>query len=130
MASQDWKQATNAEYQKVISSVTALATGSLVLPILFLRELLAVEEGKNLLPHLTWAAYMSAALLVFAVFFGVLFQYVSAKWIKNALGGETCLSDSHLEQVLDWSFWLSILSFLGGLVFLACFVVTAKAANF
>ena len=126
---QDWKSLANAEYQKVVASVTALATGSLVLPLFFLRDLAGVEEGKPLFPHLSHAVYASWALLSLAIFFGIFFQYVSAKWLKNAHGGKTILSGPALERWLDWSLWLSTLSFLAGLGFLLRFATTLRIAS-
>ena len=129
MADQDWKSLANAEYQKVVASVAALSTAALVLPLFFLRDLVGIGEGKPLLPHLSCAVYASWVLLGAAIFFGVLFQYISAKWLKNAHGGNTVLSARALERWLDWSFWLSVISFLVGLGFLLRFAATLQAAS-
>ncbi|WP_162259003.1 hypothetical protein [Lysobacter sp. Root916] len=127
MADQDWKSLANAEYQKVVASVTVLSTASLVLPLFFIRDLAGLGDGKPLLPYLTCAVYASWVLLGAAIFFGVLFQYVSAKWLKNAHGGTTVHSARALERLLDWLFWLSAISFLAGLGFLLWFAATLQA---
>ena len=43
-----WKIDTNDRYSKIVVTVISLATGSLVLPTLFLREFLGVPKEKAL----------------------------------------------------------------------------------
>ncbi|MDO8289179.1 MAG: hypothetical protein Q7T44_08175 [Parvibaculum sp.] len=129
MTQQDWRALTNAEYQRVVASVTALATAALVLPLFFLRDLAGIAEGKPLLPYLSWVVYTSWIFLGLSIFLGVLYQYISAKWIKSANGGITTLSSKALECLLDWTFWLSVIFFLGGVGFLISFASTLEAAS-
>ena len=98
MADQDWKSLANAEYQKVVASVATLSTAALLLPLFFLRDLAGIAAEKPLLPHLSCSVYISWELLIAAIFFSILFQYLSAKWLKNAHGGTTYLSAGALDQ--------------------------------
>ncbi len=50
---QEWKAKANAEYQKIIGTIIALATASLILPSFFLKELVALPQRIPLLSHLT-----------------------------------------------------------------------------
>jgi hypothetical protein len=126
---QEWKSRSNAEYQKVVSLVVSLSTGVLVLPVIFLRQFLAVPIGQPLSPHLDSSAYASWVLLSVSIFLGTVFYYASAKWIKNAFGGTTTLSTTCIECILDWSFWGCVLAFLAGIGFLVGFGVTHAQAS-
>jgi len=122
-----WRVQANAEYQKVTSSITALATAALVLPPFFLRDMAGIKDGEALWSHLSCAAYFSWALLCASIASGLVFQYVCAKWIKRCHGGETRLSFKALEVWLDWTFWLAAVSFFVGIVLLVLFATTLKS---
>ena len=128
-ASREWKSRANAEYQKVVGAITALSTAALVLPPFFLRDFAGIADGKPLLPHLSGAAFVSWSLLLLCILFAILFQYTSAKWLKQAYGGNVALSETALERWLDWSFWLSTGSFIGGLGFLLVFAFNLQTVS-
>ncbi len=116
---QEWKGKANAEYQKVIGAIIALATAALILPTLFLKDFIALPQGTALLPKLTMSVFVYWGCLSLAILSGVVFYYVSAKWLKQAYGGPVSVSEKALECWLDVSFWLTAALFIGGLL---CFV--------
>jgi hypothetical protein len=120
----EWKAQANAEYQKALALIIGLATGSLVLPIFFLREFAGVPQDKPLLPVLNAWVFGSWILLVLCILLGVIFHYVSAKWLKLAHGGPVRVSEVCLERILDWTFWLSVASFFLGGAALVAFLVS------
>lgn len=122
----EWRIKVIPEYQKVISSVATLSTGSLILPLFFLRDLSGVGSGGSLWPYLSLAVYVSWSLLGISIFSGIIFQYFCAKWIKRCFGGEILLSFSALDKWLDIAFWGSAISFFMGLLFLVIFAVTLQ----
>jgi len=116
-----WKIEVNDRYQKVIGSVVALATASLVLPALFLREFLGVPKETALMPLLNPRVYLSWGLLFTSVILGIVFYYLSAKWVKSAWGQPVALSAS-IERLLDISFGLSVACFVMGIGALLWFI--------
>ncbi len=114
-----WKIDVNDRYQKVLGTVITLATTAPVLPMLFLREFLAVPKDKGLLGFLDYRVYASWVLLSISVVAGIVFYYLSAKWIKLAWGEPVSISSGRLEFLLNLSFWLSVGAFVLGT---ACFL--------
>ncbi len=125
-AKDQWKIEINDRYQKVISTIIGLATASLVLPVLFLRNILSIPQEEPLLNYLDGIIVCSWFLLFLSIFSGTVFYYVSAKWIKHAWGQKTWLSATKIEKILDVTFWVAIVFFLIGLVLFLCFAVTLK----
>lgn len=123
---EQWKIETNDRYQKVIGTVMGLATASLVLPVLFLRNFLSVPQDKPLLNYLSGSIYWSWILLVLSIFSGTVFYYVSAKWIKHAWGQKTWLSATVIENILDVALWLEIVFFMIGISLFLFFAATIK----
>lgn len=123
----EWRIHVNAEYQKVISLITGLATAAFVLPLFFIRDISGVKDGEALWPHLSCTAYASWVFLSIAIASGILYHYVSAKWIKKCFRGETCLTFKALEKWLDGFFWSAGISFIAGLLFLAAFALTLQS---
>lgn len=119
----EWKAKANDQYQRVVSSVMALATASLALPILYLKEFVGVTN-KPLLKQVSFSVFLGWAFLLIAIFSGTIFYYLSAKWLKHAYGGTIKAKESTIETCLDWSFWLMVVFFLLGLFSLLWFFVT------
>jgi hypothetical protein len=114
-APDQWRIDTNNCYSKVVSTVISLATGSLVLPILFLREFLAVPKDKALSPLLNCTVYLSWVCFSAAILLGLIYSWLSAKWVKLAWNKEIMLSESTLERLLDTTFVGMLLLFLAGI---------------
>jgi hypothetical protein len=124
-----WKIEVNDRYQKVVGTIISLATAALVLPVLFLRQILGIAEKKPLIDHLNCSVYLSWGFLGAAILFGLCFYYGSAKWVKSAWGQRVAISPSKFERALDFMFWAMAIAFLIGISFLVLFVVTVKVTN-
>jgi hypothetical protein len=124
-----WKLETNDRYTRIVSNVTSLATGALVLPALFLREFLGVPKEKALAPLLTCTAYTAWLCLGLSVFFGLLYSWFSVKWVKQAWGQKTFFEEHSLERVMDWLFVLMMLLFVVGIVASVWFFVTVRVGT-
>src|SRR6266849_437481 len=114
----------NDQYQKVIGAILGLSTGSLVLPVLLLKDFLSVSKDQPLIKYLNWKIYCSWAALAISIILAIAYYYLSAKWIKQAFGQPLkygWMSDK-LEIVLDWCFWMAVLFFIIGLM---CFLTFA-----
>jgi hypothetical protein len=123
-----WRIETNDRYSKIVSSVISLATGALVLPALFLRQFLGIPTEKALAPFLTCAAYASWICLGCSVLFGLLYSWLSVKWVKLAWGQKIAVSEHFLEWVLDVVFVLVVLLFLVGIAASVWFFATVRVA--
>lgn|SRR5208337_2642224 len=123
-----WMVETNNQYSKVVAAITSLATGSLVLPVLFLRQFLGVQNDKALAPFLNCWAYLGWGSLAFSIFLGLVYSWVSVKWVKRAWGQNTLLSEHALERTMDWLFFFTWLFFLGGVVATVGFFATVHRA--
>ncbi len=119
----EWKEKANEQYQKVVTSIMALATASLALPILYLKEFVGITT-RPLLKHVSASVFLGWLSLLIAILSGTIFYYVSAKWLKHAYGGTVKVKESTIEACLDWSFWLMVAFFLLGISSLLWFFVT------
>lgn len=81
---QKWKIDTNDRYNKIVATVISLATGSLVLPILFLRDFLGVTPGIAVAAFLDRWAYLGWGCLGGSILAGLLYSWASVKWVKGA----------------------------------------------
>lgn len=124
-----WKIEVNDRYQKVVGAVLALATGSLVLPALFLREILGVPRDRALVTYLDRYVYLSWGLLCASILLCIVFYYFSAKWVKSAWAQPTILSSNCIERLLDWSFWFSVAGFILGVLSFLWFIVSFQHAS-
>jgi hypothetical protein len=120
-----WRIETSDRYSKIVTSVISLATGSLVLPALFLRDFLGVPVETALLRSLNSSAYEAWICLAASIFLGLTYQWLSVKWIKLAWGQKISLSEHRLECLLDTSFVGMAMLFIAGIGLLVRFFVTA-----
>ena len=120
----EWKSKANAEYQKVIASIISLSTATLILPTLFLKDIVGVGAGSSLLSSLTCSIFVSWALLVISIACCLVYYYASAKWLKQAYGGSVKWSEKAIERCLDITFWAAGVTFILGLILLLFFIVT------
>lgn len=119
-----WRIETNDRYSKIVEKVISLATGSLVLPAFFLREFLGVPKEKALVPFLNCWAYFGWGSLGISILLGLVYSWLSVKWVKRAFGQPTVLPEWFLEFAMDWSFGLMLLLFLVGIIVTVVFFVT------
>jgi len=112
----EWKLKTNAQYQEAIKILINLATASLALPVVFLKELAGSPNGSRFVDHLKPSAYWSWAFLFASLLFGMLFYWASAKFVKVVCGGPEDHSENWFEKVRDATGGAAVVCFLAGLV--------------
>jgi hypothetical protein len=100
----EWRIETNDRYSRVVSSIISLSTGTLLLPVLFFRNLLGVANEKPILPLLDGRAYAAWVSLGVSILLGLVHSWLSAKWVKLAWGQAIWFSEGTLEFLLDASF--------------------------
>ncbi len=127
MEPEKWRIETNDRYSKIVTSVVSLATGSLVLPALFLREFLGVPKETALLQFLSWWVYAAWICFAVSILLGLGHAWLSVKWVKLAWGQKIVLSERRLECLLDTSFVGMAVLFLAGIGSLIRFFVTFHA---
>jgi hypothetical protein len=120
----EWKSKANAEYQKVIASIISLSTATLVLPTLFLKDFIGLSAGASLRSSLSCSVIVAWVLLLIAIACCLMYYYVSAKWLKQAYGGQVKWSEQAIEKCLDITFWAAGVTFVLGLLLLLIFIVT------
>jgi hypothetical protein len=109
-----------------------LATASLLLPVFFAREFLGLGSTTPLKVVFGIEVYCSWAMLVLAIFSGVLFHFLSAKWARLAWGKSSgvfgfAVSENFIEGSMEVCFWITVLAFLIGLVLILVFFVNYEA---
>jgi hypothetical protein len=138
-----WRLAANTQYQEAMKIVVNLATASLVLPTVLIKNFQPEGRLNN------WA-YRSWMLFFLSILFCMLFFYASAKYVKVVSGGldkppwplgsfydrshkpkdnrtddeEQERSKSVFETMRDVVIFLSILCFMVGLICLGKFFLT------
>jgi hypothetical protein len=104
----------------VASDYSKLATGALILPVIFLRNLLGIPEGKSLYPYINKFLIASWVLLFISIGLGMLYQSVATCYIGSHLverGAFACqFSASITFQLFTVSFLLGIGAFLIGVL--------------
>jgi uncharacterized membrane protein YciS (DUF1049 family) len=114
MENKPWQLEVTDRYQKVVGLVISLATGSLFLSITIFRDIVGVPEYDGIRNYIDDKIMTSWGLLLAAILFGCIYNYVSVKWVKAALKIKTSLPRCCLETQLDISFWLMNLCFVAG----------------
>ncbi len=104
-----------------------LSTASLLLPVFFAREFLGIESKTPLKDVAGWDLFVSWAFFGAAIFLGVIFHFMSGKWVRLAWGQPVSVlrinaSDTFVEYALDFSFWGTVFAFAGGLLFVMLFL--------
>ncbi len=109
-----------------------LSTASLLLPVFFAREFLGIDAHTPLISVFTPSLYWAWVLLGAAVFSGVVFHYLSAKWIRLAWGQEATVfwrkvTDRSVDRALDIAFWVTVIAFITGLILILVFFSTVAS---
>lgn len=123
-----WRLDTNERYRDVTRTLMGLSTASLFLPVFFAREFLGIEKEIPLMNVLGTSVYWSWGLLTLAISSGIVFHYLSAKWIRLAWEQKAGflwfnLSEAGVERAMEISFWVTIFAFMGGLALIIIFFV-------
>jgi hypothetical protein len=130
-----WRIDTNDRYQKAVGTIIGLTTASLVLPTVFLRDILGIPKEEPLFEHLNWLVYISWFLFGFSIISGIIFYYASAKWVKQSWGEDvkwlngSKIKEKTLERILDWLFRMMMVFFVFGIVFFVIFALFASAKS-
>ena len=120
--------AANAEYQKIVPIVMNLATLSLALPIVFIREFEAVPKLKVPVRDLWPLAFLGWVFLGLSLTCGCVFHFASAKLVKAIYGGykdsktPSKTWEDGFEGLRDRSGELLVPFFLIGLAFMVAFL--------
>ena len=116
-----WKLDTNCKYVDVVKTIIGLSTASLLLPVFMVRNFLPIETSKPLTEVFTCSIYWSWSLFGASILAGILFQYLSAKWVRIAWGKEAGIfwssktKESTIELFMEISFWVVVFAFLLGI---------------
>src|SRR5437016_14297202 len=90
----------NKQYQEVIKIVINLVTASLVLPVVFLKNILEVQSG-SIKGHLWLWAYLSWVLLEISLSSCLAFYFRSTKFAKVVYQGEG--KKLNVDCMVNWS---------------------------
>ena len=82
----DWRIHVNERYRRIADLLIGFASASIVLPPLFLRSYLAVDQDHPVLIFLDSWAHASVGFFVLTIILGFGFHVASAKLVKQALG--------------------------------------------
>ncbi len=124
-----WKLDVNDRYQRAVATVISLSTAALVSPIVFLKNVVAPGEGKSIVSLLDFTAYVGWLLLAVSIVSGILYYYLSAKWVKLALGKTADIfgistNGRFVERALDLTYLFMMVGFLAGTACMLKFMAT------
>ncbi len=127
-----WRLATNERYREVIRLLIGLSSTTLLLPVFFARQFLAIDATKPLREIFSQSLYWSWGILILSIFSGILFHFLSAKWVRLAWEKPVGIfgmnaSENFIENMLTTSFWFTALSFIGGLGLILIFFTNYQA---
>lgn len=122
----DWKIPVNSQYQDGMKLLMNLVTAALVLPIVFVRNFVNLGPQETLSRHLRPQAYWAWGFLTGSLWFGMLFYWASAKYVKVVSGGPESMSEQTFETVRDVSMGVAFGCFLAGVVCLLWFLATCQ----
>jgi hypothetical protein len=122
--------AANAEYQKIVPIIMNLATLSLALPVVFIKEFEANPSHKAPVHDLWPWAFLGWGFLALSLICGCLFHFASAKLVKAIYGGyekgktPSRILEDNFEKLRDRSGEALVPLFLLGLGFMVVFLAT------
>jgi len=124
-----WKIDVNDRYERAVGVVTSLSSASLVLPILFLKDIAKINSVTSFASSLNSWALWGWGLLSLSILSGIIYYFSSAKWVKLAWGKEADIfwlrvDEKFIEGLLDLSYFLMMTGFLSGLGAMIVFMVT------
>ncbi len=120
---EQWRIEVNDRYREIVDILIGLASAALILPAIFLRTFLGIEETDPVLKYLDWRAFSSLAAFGLVVAIGLVFHYTSVKWVKATWGQPLKVSNKTLETTLDWCFWLAVIAFGAGILLFLWFTM-------
>jgi len=98
--------------------INQLTVGALILPIIFIRDILGISETESMIDHLNFFFYVSWFLMILTIGFSVSYQTIAAKRIEQYYLGiiKGPKYPRLLFRAMFISFFCCILSFLVGFV--------------
>jgi hypothetical protein len=123
-----WKLDVNDRYQKAVGIITSLSTLCIVIPVLFLRDVLGVDQSESIASILSLWVYVGWALLGISILSSIIYYFSSAKWVKLAWGKPADMfgipiTAPWVERLLDWSYFMMMVGFVGGFICVVLFMV-------
>jgi hypothetical protein len=119
----------NKQYQEAIKLVINLVTASLVLPIVFLKDILGVHETE-MRGRISAMAYWSWGLLSVSLLASVVFYWCTTKYTKalyQLYEGPPTLKT--VEHWRDFAAWIATPTAFVGLFLLLIFILKALFAH-
>ena len=124
-----WRIETNDQYNRIVRVVGFLSIGVFILSILFLRDFLGIPYEQTLASLLNSVMYTAWGCLACSFLLGLIYSWLSVKWIKLAWGQKIELSEHCLEQLMDVSFVVMGMLFLAGTALSVYFFTTLGIAS-
>lgn len=129
---EQWKIDVNDKYQQAVGVVISLSTASMILPILFLKDVVGATHSITYFLN-TWA-YAGWVCLAASVLTAICYYYTSAKWVKLAWRQETKMFRWHVEHdfveaVLDRTYFVMVGGFIAGLALMVIFMARFNEAD-
>ncbi|QDC95459.1 hypothetical protein [Vibrio furnissii] len=130
-----WKKDTNDRYLDMVKSVVNLSTASLLLPVFFARNFIDIPKDSPLLAVFGCSIYIAWLLLGLSILNGLVYQYLSAKWLRIAWGKQAGIlwskntSESTVENCMEWCLWGCVAYFISGVAFTLYFFMTFEGAH-
>jgi len=123
-----WKLDVNDRYQMAVGVITSLSTASFVLPLFFLKQVLNLHD-KSIADALSGWVYVGWAGLAISIASAIVYYFCSAKWVKLAWEKEADIfgikvGNALVEKLLDYSYFLMMVGFIGGFACTIIFMVT------
>ncbi len=129
-AKHPWRIDTNSRYRDVVKMFINFSIATISIPILLFKNILNLDPNVALINLFDFRIFIAWGFLFLAICAGVIFYYTSAQWIRLAWELPSRfmfwknMNDRQIENILDWTFWLSILFFFLGFVLIVWFIVT------
>ena len=127
-----WKLDVNDRYRAAAAIVITLSSASFILPIFFLKDMAGIGTERTVWSELTGAAIWGWVCLGSSVLFGIIYHFLSAKWVKFAWSKTTDIlrhritNDELIEDSLDWSYLIMMVGFLTGIGLEVWFMINYK----
>lgn len=116
------KTDVNDKYHRAISSILPLATGALVLPIICFRDIVGIS-GRSVIGGYVHGIVSSWVSLLLSITCCILFYFFSAAHTKALYDLEISrFWKNYAGAFCRWSFWLSVIFFGFGVLYLVLYV--------
>lgn len=113
----------NYAYHKAANAILALSTGTLVLSVIFLRDIIGIS-GRNVIGGYLHGIISSWISFLLSIGCCLFFYFFSAKHLQSLhnIGLVSKFWKKHSESLFSWAFWLSATFFGFGVLYLIVYV--------